>query len=322
MPDYTELKGFAQFGEALHSTQIANNVVQFFNWGLLNKGGFFNVRMPTSGTWGGDFSRLRPVSDPRYTDGQLWESSKLSWVWESGLSYNIQPIRSSGVWVNGSFQPLSGVGSYQHKFNYELGQVLFTSAIPTSSTVRCEFSYRAAPFVLVDTPWFMRVLKDSDRVDAADYLTVPSGNYKTPAQHRLTLPAVGIEVVPNGRHQPMMIGGGQIIEQNVIFHIVAGTAYERNHLADIIRLQSEKKIRMFDVNDAPFPLRVDGSLNSLPQPSGAMTYPDLVRGVDQSGFYYKDMRFVSTDMIDMNNYNNGLFSAMVNTVVETYMGEI
>lgn len=317
MPDYTELKGFSEFGEALHSTQISNNVVQFFNWGLLNKGGFYNISIPTSGAWGGDFSRLRPVTDPRYTNGQLWESSKKSWVWESGLSYGTQPIQVSGVWVNGNFQPLSGVGTYQHKANYELGQVLFDSAISVSSVVQCEFSYRAVPFVLVDTPWFLRMLKSSDRIDSNDYLSVSSGNFKTLAQHRLPLPAVGVEVIPNGTAVGKQIGGGQIFEQSVLFHVVAETSYERNHITDVIRLQSEKKIRMFDINDAPFPLNMDGSIAS-----SAMTYPDLVRGVDQSGFYYKDLRFVDIDSIEVNEYNTELFSAVVRATVETHMDEL
>ena len=39
---------------------------------------------------------MRPVIDPRFTNGQVWEAFKGNWVWETGFTYDVSPIR---LWV-------------------------------------------------------------------------------------------------------------------------------------------------------------------------------------------------------------------------------
>jgi len=54
MPDYTKLKGVTNIADSMISTQISDNVIEFFNWGLLEAGGYFNVNMPATGLYGGN----------------------------------------------------------------------------------------------------------------------------------------------------------------------------------------------------------------------------------------------------------------------------
>src|SRR5579859_2905287 len=102
----TQLKGVTDIGRPLLTEMLESNISQFFQWGLLNVGNFFQVRIPTSGAYGGDFSRLRLGDDPNFPAGQVWEGVRKDWVWESGLNYAVQPIQISGVYVNGSYYPL------------------------------------------------------------------------------------------------------------------------------------------------------------------------------------------------------------------------
>ena len=41
MPDYTRLKGVLQVGDNTLTSMLQDNLVEFFNWGLIDKGGFF-----------------------------------------------------------------------------------------------------------------------------------------------------------------------------------------------------------------------------------------------------------------------------------------
>jgi len=175
--DYTQLRGVDELGDDLIGSQLANNLINFYNWGMLGVGGFFNINITTTGPYGGNQHQLRPVQDPNYADGQVWEGFRSDWVWETGVNYNTQPIRVSGVFVDGAFQPATGVGTYAHHINYPLGRVVFDTAVSTTSTLTAEFSYRWAHFDKADSPWMREVMYRSNRVDDAHFLQMGSGNW-------------------------------------------------------------------------------------------------------------------------------------------------
>ena len=85
------LNKISNVGDSTISPLLKDNLIEFFDWGLLDAGGFFNVSIPTSGQYGGDKHNLRLVDDPRYTSGQVWEGFRSNWVWQSGLSSTDQP---------------------------------------------------------------------------------------------------------------------------------------------------------------------------------------------------------------------------------------
>ena len=63
-------------GENLLINQMESNLKTFLDWGLLSIGGWTNIETPSPGAFGGTFDTLRLVSDPAYTDGQVWESAR------------------------------------------------------------------------------------------------------------------------------------------------------------------------------------------------------------------------------------------------------
>src|SRR5574339_24267 len=150
--DYTLLKGITNIGETLLMNEVEHNLKAFLDWSLLNSAGAWtDVRIPTSGIHGNNFHTLRPVVDPTYNDGQVWETVRSDWVWETGVNYGtgINPIDISGVYVNGTFYQTGNV-LFGHYYDYPLGRVIFTGSIPTGSVGTMEYSYRDIRVNLAD----------------------------------------------------------------------------------------------------------------------------------------------------------------------------
>jgi hypothetical protein len=321
MPTYTLLKGAAEFGNNLISNQLEVNIADFFSWGLLNVGSFFNVNMPTSGVYGGDFSRLRPVKDPNFNDGQIWESARSNWVWESGLEYSQQPIRVSGITVNNTFYPQNTTGTYGHYIDYPKGRVVFNSAISTSSVVKAQYSYKWANFLTSNAPFFRDIQFRSARVDDSTFLQFASGYWSQLSQNRVQLPAVMIESTSRFSFTGMELGGGHYLDKDVLFYVMAETKWERNNLADMIAYQIDKKIFMYNVDlvaqNNKFPLTPLGSISS-----NALTYPQLIRETGDSGFRYKELIFKNVVGQEIGVDSQNLYLGLIRVTFQVRMPEI
>jgi hypothetical protein len=55
----TDLKGFSNVHSVTLSTEIEDTLVEYFDWGLLNKGNYFNVSLGDTSPSGTDLSKLR-----------------------------------------------------------------------------------------------------------------------------------------------------------------------------------------------------------------------------------------------------------------------
>lgn len=313
--DWLRLNGMTGLGNPLVAQQIQDNLISFFTWGFLEAGGFTNIRLPTSGTYGGDKSRLRLASDARYTAGQVWETFQKPLVWESGVQ-NYTPIAISGVWVNNTFYPSNTSGAYAHKINYPDGRIIFTTAVATGSKVQCEYSYKIVKFVPHEDEEFAQVLTELDRVDNSQYSTPGSGQWSISAQNKVTLPIVGIGTSPRFNLTPKQLGGGQVLHQDINFIVLAESAQMRNQIMDAVRYQKEKTIRMYDTNLAPRALNYDGTISS-----GAMTYPNLVTATP-SGYFNKTCYFENITGSDLGHINRKIYGCSIRATLYIEMDEI
>ncbi len=314
MSTFTKLKGITDITESTLCDQLESNLIEFFNWGLLGVGAFFNVTKSL-----GD-SRLRIVEFPGETKGKIWEPFRNNIVWESGVEYGLQPIAISGVYVNNVFVPASASGTYAHYVDYERGVVVFNNALPTTSDVRLEYTYRYFNFDSSDAQWFRQVMFDSFRVDDNQFFQYGSGVWNTLSKNRVQLPAVVVEAVPRRTFVPYQIGGGQKIRQDVLFHIFTEFPWDRKTLLDVISYQNEKTIRGFDKNliarDNKFAFTETGALSPY-----ALTYPQLVAPTGVGGFYWKNIRFdgvTSQESISL----PPLYQAVVRGTFEVILPEI
>jgi hypothetical protein len=325
MPDYTSLKFIDSIGKTTLTQQLQDNLVEFFSWGIIDKGGFFNVNIPAVGLYGGNKHQLRLVDDPNYTAGQVWEGYRNNWVWESGLSTATQPIAISGVHVDGNFHPATGVGTYAHHIDYPNGRIVFDSAIPTTSTVTAEYSYKWVKVTAANaTPWFREVQYRAARLESSQFSNTGSGDWDQLGQTRLQLPAIGIEIVPRRSFKPLELGGiSQWVYTDVLFHILAEDEHTRNKLVDIVSLQSEKTIYMFDIDkiatSGRFPLDYRGMLSDKSVASGALTYPSLVT---VSGYRDKELRFESTTIQQMDAISPSLHLGTVRGTTEVILSQL
>lgn len=294
MPSHTQLKGVDSVFDSLLSDQLEANLVGFFQWAFLGAGGFFNVSIPQSGVYGGREHQLRPVSDPYYDDGQVWEAFRKDWVWETGIECEHQPIRVSGVFVNGAFVPASGL-----TIDYPHGRVIFDTPISPTSVVNCEYSYRLFQTYTADSEWWQKIQTGSFRVDDSHFLQRGSGEWDVLSQNRVQLPAVIIEAVPNVQSRTgLEIGGSlQVVEQDVLFHVLAEDRFYYKWLHDAITSQNHKRLIGFDKNAAleanAFPL------DSYGEPAeGGLMYPDLVKPSGEGGFGWRQIRIEGVKSVD------------------------
>lgn len=316
------LKGFSKLGDSTLNNEIKDNLVSFFDWGLLNKENFINVEIPSSGYYGGNEHILRAVQDPRYTDGQVWEGFRSNWVWESGLSGDSSPLVGtdnanpgvSGVYVNGTFHSVTETGTYAHHINHPLGRVVFDTAIATTGDVQCEYSYKYVNVTKSNgLPWFKEIQKRSERVENSQFLT-NSGDWSQLSQNRAQLPLLGIEVTNSRSYKGYQLGGGSYVYTDVLIHCVAEDPYMRDSLLDIVSHQNEKTFQMYDQNliaaaDA-YPLNYNG----VPA-SGALRFPDLA-----TTYPFKSMRIFNCKFDSVYSLGSDLYVGTVKCTTEVILG--
>lgn len=293
--DYTRLnKHVAQIGETLLTSQLESNLKTYFDWGLLEVGSFSNISVPTSGSYGGTFDQLRLVDDPSYTLGQVWEGARKDWVWETGITYSTQPNNLTGVYVGGTFYG-TGDATYGHHYNYPLGRVVFDSAISTNSTVQAGYSYRNVQTYIADqAPWWDEIQYDSLRVDDSSLYDTGSGNWQILSNHRVQLPSIIIEAVPRRTFRPYEMGTvGNYVYQDVLFHILSESRWWRNQLIDVISLEKDRTIWLYDNNEIAnitgYPLDHRGMKNSNP-----IMYPTFVED-----YRFKMARYFNMTVTEM-----------------------
>lgn len=292
MPAYTMLNGFSKpesAGAKSFTEQLAENLAEFFNWGLLEAGAYDNVPVTTPGTADPyDDSTMHPKHMEGVADGRIWGSPHQNWVWETGIDSERQPIVASGVYVNGSFYAENTVGTYKHFLDFRKGRVVFDSPIPTTSVVQVSHSHRWVEIYDENVPWFRDVIFDAYRFEVGD--NPGSGVIGLLQQNAVQLPAIVVETVPQTRFKPRQIGDlSQWVYKDFLFHIIAEAGEDRTFLQDAILLQKDRGIYLYDVNARmaanQYPLDWHGALRP-----GAMTYPQLVTA-PPDGFRYKTCFF-------------------------------
>ena len=230
-------------------------------------------------------------------------------------------LPTSGVFVDGAFQSTFDSPTYPHSVDYSNGRVIFNTALPTTSAVTAEYSYKWINVVPANsTPWFREIQYGSQRADG-HFEQTGSGDWSQLAQSRLQLPAIAVEVVPPRVSEPYQLGGGSYVHTDVIFHVLAEEDYVRDKLIDIVSLQNEKSIYMIDTNrmatNDAFPLDWKGSV----KPSG-FRYPDLVKPSGIGGYRWKGLRFENVRSQRTAPINESLHTGVVRMTTQVIMGSV
>jgi hypothetical protein len=320
MSKYQSLKGFNNTDEISVNNSIQDNLVEYFDYGFLEKGNYFNVDKDEQSPDGLDYSQLRLSSNDSYVSGQVWEGFRQNWVWQSGINppdkdapivgTDINNPGISGVYIDGNFEPTSGVGTYAHTVDYFNGRVIFDSAIPTGSVVQAEYSYKYINVVYANNvPWLREIQKNTQN-PTNNFLDTSQGSWDIPPETRLQLPAIAIEMVPTRKFKGYQLGGGQWTYSDVIFHCIAEDEYTRNQLVDFVSFQNDKSVYLFDSNEidksGAFPLDSNGS----PVPS-ALLYPTLLEN-----YAYGKMRITKMMVEGMSTFQTDIYGGTIRATVE------
>jgi len=260
----THFRHVSEWGQARYSEELGVNLVQFVNQAYLNIGAFQNVTIDQSGAYGGEMSRLRPVDDPRYNEGQVWQAFRKNWVWED-VDYTHSPIYISGVYINGDFQPTTGVGDYAFSINYPDGLIVFDNGIDIDSDVEMEYSYKLVSVYDDRSDWFKNIQYNSQRADSAHFTQYGSGTYDILSQSRVQLPFVVVSPIADVELRPYEVGNHHERRQSVLFHIYAENTWDRNTITDDLVNQKNAILFTFDYNkvleSGVYPLNYNGSTN-------------------------------------------------------------
>lgn len=281
---HTRLANLNNAQDATLSNILLDNFVYFYDWGFLDRGSFYNIKIPQSGIYGGDRHKLRSANDPNYNDGQVWEAYRKNWVWESGISATTQqPIKISGVFVNNTFYATGNI-TKPFYIDYTNGRVVFDTAISTTSTVQLEYSHKWVEVVPAEGVSFFREIQQGSFRNEEGFQVSNSGGWAQIGETRLQLPAVAVEVLPPKSLQGYQLGGGQLVNNDIVFYVMSENHWECLNLMDAIVYQNDRNIHLFDTTQAAIsgvlPFNYRNELNGNALPSGL--YPNLV-----DDFFYR-----------------------------------
>lgn len=308
----TTFKNIFNINNDLLLNILESNLKHYLDWSFLNIGAWFDVRISNQTIYGSNpHYKLLPVEDPSYNDGQVWQAIRKDWVWETNIVYNeSSPIAIGDIYINGS--PIyTGF-----TIDYPNGRVLFDNAISTSSIVSLEYSYR---FVQVyranDAPWFNLLQYNSFKTDSLDIKQTDQGDWSIGNFHRVQMPCIIIESVPRSRSMPYELGsGGLVLEQDIVMYIFAENKNDRNKLLDIIRVQQDGVIYLYDTNKVAqednYPLDYNGSIKD-----GALMYPNLVENYSWRKCWFKNI-----NLIELSSEHPNLHSGAARITAEIIYG--
>ncbi|MCK5610680.1 hypothetical protein KAR91_52895 [Candidatus Pacearchaeota archaeon] len=298
------------FGGYELTDQLQYNIKWFLDWGMINNGAYGIYEYSSASWYDDDESRLHVVPDERYVEGCVWEGAGREWVWESGASIGsgaIDPFRVSGVYVEGSFYPISSVGINRHHVDYLNGRIIFDEPKNANDDVRAEFTTRKVHVGFADDSEFRVLMLNALEEFLTDSL--PSGT--TSREHQIWLPSIFIEV-ETGKQRGWQLGGGQIKTRYVTFHIFADNPSDRNLLMDWLDYQGRTTFWMADLNSITFPFDQYGDLVS-----GVTNWVDMV-----NTYPWKKLRTMESTSKLINSLNSQLFRARVTWEIEVDVGNI
>jgi hypothetical protein len=260
--DNEKFSGVSSINDYLLISNLENNLQSFLDWGFLNIGGFINVNN-TATSYSNSPNKLAIVDDPNYATGQVWQTRFNNWVWESDIIFGeSSPTQIGSVVVNGTT-----ASSSSYTLDYLNSRVIFDTAIRSNSTVTMNYSYKFAQIHKLsdNLVWWKQF--QSDVANETAQFNNNTGDYAIFSQHRVQLPCIIIQTVPRGESEPYQLGDKSLrTYQDIILHIITSNIGHRNSIIDIIRLQEDKVIWLYNtstiISANVLPFNFNGSLNS------------------------------------------------------------
>lgn len=233
------------------SEKVEINLISFFDYGLVEVGGYFNVAIDQTGDYSNNLSSLTKVNDVR---GFTYWAGPKNWIYESGADNS--GVYIPEIYVNNS---LYSSGNIHYREGY-------VTNIPTNATsVKAKYSYRWATVVSAK-----RQINGNYSVvstyNAPSLLAVArSGSAET----SYALPIISIDVPNISKVRPY--GLGAVMEPSMYYYDVNINVFgefqsDVLRLSDVISKQRGYTINTFDPDEVRasgnYPLNLNGTLNT------------------------------------------------------------
>lgn len=307
--------GVNSLGESLLINELVNNYKSFLDWGFLNIGGFTNVIIPTSNVNNFSLHVLKPTKDPNYSNNTVWQTPRKDWVYESGISFSgAQPIAFSGVNVGASFYPApTGNSTLGYKINYSDGRITFNQSVPSGSVVTAQYSYKNVQIYKIEEFPYWKEIQQASLENKTGFSLSDKGDFSISAEKRVQLPAIVIEPIARSSSKPLHLGDiSQIIEQDILLHILSDNPKDKNNIVDILRLQKDRMLYLYNtdsvVKSGVYPLNYDGSKNINGQ-----NYDIIANNPD---YQWIKCRIKDINISDINFVNIRMYGAVVRVTNE------
>lgn len=267
---YNRFQHISSYTNQLILNSLEVNLKMFLDHAFLSIGSWSDVDINQTNLLTSSISKLEVDEDPSFKRGQSWVSAKKDWVYDTSIEYNEKnPITIDSVQVNNS---TINTGYY---IDYINGRIIFSQPKSPQSNIKVSYSYaNIQTHRSSDCLWWKIV--ESGIIEPKDMKSTGYNQWTIGPYHKIQMPCIVIDAVPRARSLPYELGSKSLkIEQDVLFNVLAENKNDRNQLIDIIRLQQDNTIWLFDTNKAAqdnrLPLDHKGSKN----PNG-LTYLELI----------------------------------------------
>lgn len=284
-----------RYTDVLLLNTLEVNLKYFLDYAFLSVGAWTDITVDQPQISSSSLSLLEPVKDPSYIDGSIWQGNRKDWVWENDIVFEDEsPLTINSININGS------TINSNYNIDYTNGRIILDNPINTSSTVKASHSFRDVQvYRASDAPWWQ--LLQSDSFQPND-LVFNNNNWSIGSYHRVQMPAIIIDSVSRSQNLPFELGNrALIIEQDVIFNVLAQSKNERNHLLDILRVQQDNTIWLYDINKAAKNNKLPLDHNGFKNLTG-LSYPSLVNTYKWGKIFFKKISLFEVESWNMNLY--------------------
>lgn len=252
----------------LNSLEV--NLKLFLDHAFLTIGSWSDVLLNQENLITSSLCKLEMDEDPSFKRGRVWISARKDWVYNTNILFNEKsPITINNLFIN-NVQVTSG-----YYIDYINGRIIFDEPKSASSIIKISYSYtNIQTYRSSDCNWWKII--ESGIIEPKDMKSTGMGQWTIGPYHKVQMPCIVIDAVARARNLPYELGSKSLkIEQDVLFNILAENKNDRNQLLDIIRLQQDNTIWLFDTNkaaqDNKLPLNYNGSING-----NGLNYSDLI----------------------------------------------
>lgn len=263
------------------SNILLSNLKMYYDWGLLSIGGWSEVNIND------ELSNLSVVDDPSYIYGQVWKAPKKDFVWENVEYTDVSgtvhiPLAVGIPNINGSYTSLN------YDIDYSNGLVIFEDPININSNIKLSYSYKNIQIYILDELNNNSIFSN----------IISSGNSLMFNQNTIQLPSILICTKKSNPNGIMLGTSQQRFNTKVEFYILSDSDYMRNNLLDIVSLQTNSSIRLFDTNVASSAMNMNNTYNELISPTG---------------YYYGLCHLQDSNIVSINHISSTISSAVVCT---------